>query len=1045
MSMDREHEEQAWTLASHRRQLVNASDGIDLDLGSLTLRISNLPLFRKRDESLEQAIRVRTPGGAAETFVVELRNGDELVDTASIAVGERAQSTFLFVPEVTARSTITVSCTATDGTSVTTPFTVIPQRKWTIHLAHHSHYDIGYTDTQNEVMASQMAYIDSALELATLTDDWPVAARFRWNVEVNWPLQQWLRLRPQWAREELARRVREGRIEVHALPFSMHTEAYSFDELAQQLTFTAEVREALDIEVVTAMQTDVPGATIGLSTLLTDAGVKYLVVAHNYAGRSIPHHLDGQDLERPFRWQAPDGEKVLVWYTDTLNGSAYMEAMHVGFGAGSEDVLGTLPEYLSALARQRYPYGNHESWIAGSTAGLTLADRGYPYDVLHLRVQGAYADNASTSLLPSRIVREWNETWAWPRLRMSVNRDFFADIEERHGEDFPTYTGDWTDWWADGIGSAAVALGKNRQSQGDIRTAQTLHALADGLTDAPLPSMPAEVRSAYEAMALFDEHTWGAANPWSQDLIGESSGEIQWTRKHAYALQAEETTRSLLDGGLQRFSTMARVTRDDLVASLLVFNPSSFERSDLVRVFVPEREVDLATVELLDLATDEPVSFIVEPQDNARYRLRGAWIRFLARDLPPIGYARYGLRPGATVGVRVVPEPSNSLTTERIRVEVDPGRGTITSLVDLISGADLVGSRAPFGFGGVVLDHYASAAGFNHLSSRIGLGAGPWLLGRRAIPQHGHIIHHRSNAVFEQMTMRLELPGLDWLETTLTLPHRVPRVDIRHHLHKPPTMAKESLYVAFPFAGKDPAFGFEVTGGWVNPGDPHVPGSAHYFRAIRHAASVTAEGLPPVAWATREAPLVQVGDIHLPYAPFPPTIPDYEAHPGTIHSWALNNIWDTNFPPEQGGEMSFTYSVAMGTDESPADLARTTGAAIAQPLVGMIAPVVSPVLASFPNRASFVRSLNPEVEVTHLAASRPGTGLAVHLRSHARDRIETWLKIEHLPVRGAQIGTFLETGMAGVEITDGMVAVTVAPGELRVVWLDLEHHKAGEG
>ena len=66
------------------------------------------------------------------------------------------------------------------------------------------------------------------------------------------------------------------------------------------------------------MQTDVPGATIGLATLLTDAGIEFLAVAHNYAGRSIPHLLDGQDLTRPFRWQAPDGESLMVWYTDTL-------------------------------------------------------------------------------------------------------------------------------------------------------------------------------------------------------------------------------------------------------------------------------------------------------------------------------------------------------------------------------------------------------------------------------------------------------------------------------------------------------------------------------------------------------------------------------------------------------------------------------------------------------------------------------------------------------------------------------------------------------
>jgi hypothetical protein len=286
--------------------------------------------------------------------------------------------------------------------------------------------------------------------------------------------------------------------------------------------------------------------------------------------------------------------------------------------------------------------------------------------------------------------------------------------------------------------------------------------------------------------------------------------------------------------------------------------------------------------------------------------------------------------------------------------------------------------------------------------------------------------------------MRLELPGLDWLETTLTLPVGVSRLDIRHHLHKPSTMDKESLYVAFPFAGAETAFGFEVTGGWVNSNDPHVPGSAHHFRAIRHAASVIGPGLPPVAWATREAPLVQVGNIHIPYAPFPTTIPPYESHPGTIYSWALNNIWDTNFPPEQGGEMNFTYSIATGTDQSAEDLALRTGAATAQPLLGIVAPLATAEIGHLPDRASFAHCTRPAVEITHLGTGRTGAGLVVHLFSHAREAIESALQVEHLPVRSAQIGTFLETEMTNVELVDGRVPVSIAPGELQVVRLDID-------
>jgi hypothetical protein len=72
---------------------------------------------------------------------------------------------------------------------------------------------------------------------------------------------------------------------------------------------------------------------------------------------------------------------------------------------------------------------------------------------------------------------------------MSIGRDFFADVETRLDNKIPTYQGDWTDWWADGIGSAAIALGVNRQAQSDLRTAQTLNALADTLADEPKPGI----------------------------------------------------------------------------------------------------------------------------------------------------------------------------------------------------------------------------------------------------------------------------------------------------------------------------------------------------------------------------------------------------------------------------------------------------------------------------------------------------------------------------------------------------------------------------
>ena len=62
----------------------------------------------------------------------------------------------------------------------------------------------------------------------------------------------------------------------------------------------------------------------------------------------------------------------------------------------------------------------------------------YPHDVLHLRVQGKYGDNAPPNLMVSEIAREWNSTWAYPHLRVDRNEEFFEAAVERLGPRSPS-------------------------------------------------------------------------------------------------------------------------------------------------------------------------------------------------------------------------------------------------------------------------------------------------------------------------------------------------------------------------------------------------------------------------------------------------------------------------------------------------------------------------------------------------------------------------------------------------------------------------------
>ena len=318
------------------------------------------------------------------------------------------------------------------------------------------------------------------------------------------------------------------------------------------------------------MQTDVPGITLALCELLAAADVKYLSVAHNYAGRSVPYLNGGQSLRRPFRWRAPSGRRLLVWHTDSPHGIAYMEGNLVGLAESYEQTLEHLPAYLHALATRPYPYGaGTTGWLTGIAAGTELTRAPQEHELLHLRVQSAFADNAAPSAVPAEIVREWNANWTYPRLRMATNRDFFEAAEERLGDAIETYEGDWADWWADGIGSAAREVAVARRAQRGIRTGadaarvggrarwrerRRLRRRGQPPAATPRAAWPADVERAYEELALFDEHTWGSANPWRDRLEHMDAGALQWRWKAERAYAAGEAVDALLESGRARLA-----------------------------------------------------------------------------------------------------------------------------------------------------------------------------------------------------------------------------------------------------------------------------------------------------------------------------------------------------------------------------------------------------------------------------------------------------------------------------------------------------------
>jgi hypothetical protein len=1003
-------------------------------LGGHQVRLSCEPLLRHDGSGgLLQSVRVEA-GRPVTRAAATTAGGAALRCDVVPGPGGSAR---LLVPETAEPTTIQVELPElAPGERLETPLT--PQRHWTLHLVQHAHLDIGYTDPQGTVLAEGRKYLDSLLELCRATDGLPDEARFRWAVEGLLSYEDWSANRPARQVAAFLDRVREGRIELTAMPFNLHTETCSTDELHELLRPVRRLREQHGLDIATAMQTDVPGQVVGLPDVLADSGIRYLSVAHNWAGRAVPHHTGGDRLPRLFRWQAPGGRSVLVWRTDTPHGLAYMEGSILGFDESYGHVDDLLPHYLTALATRQYPHEGR------GIPGFPVLDeefdgQPYPWDVLHLRVLGRFADNAPPRRIIADTVDRWNEQWAFPALRTSRNEDFFHDAEARYGDRLETYEGDWSDWWVDGVGAGAVPLAATRDGQAALAGAQSLAGHAEVLGAPGAAGITASAPAVYRAASLFNEHTWGGGDPWTHGDHGHASGERQWHWKYAQALRAHDDATTLLDAaGAALGGRLA--PRAGTLAGFYVVNTAGFARSETVRLFLPEATVPLGEpVELRDARDGSRLAATEEAQANELHRAAGRFLLFHLTAVPAHGAVRVDVLPGRAeqpAAVAAGAEPT-VLENEFLRVTVDLGAAWIGSVVDKRTGRELVRQDAALGLNGYLYDQYATAGGFNHQSSKTTANDSMHLLAARTAAPPAALVERCTDAVGQTLVYECAPAGTTRLRVRVHLPHASARIDLDNRITKDATLTKESAFFAFPFAMAAPTVRMEATGGVTGTGLPVVPGSAGHMRAVRRWVSFE-DGTGVAAVATQDAPLVQIGGIAVPYAPYPQSLPQDE--PGTLFSWVHNNIWDTNFPSEQAFDHVFRYSVAFGPggdragdeagDGAGPVLGMRTAAAGSRPLLAVRAQG-DPVAEPDPGYALLTVD-DPRVRVLGLTVPAPGQVL-VRLQSMAEVAVDCGVTAL-FPVSRAALADYLATEVAPLPVAaDGTVTVALPRLSTRAV------------
>lgn len=749
-------------------------------------------------------------------------------------------------------------------------FTIQPVKEWTVYLVQHTHTDIGYTRPQTEILPEHLRYIDYALDFCDMTDDFPDDAKFRWTCEASWAVREYLKSRPQQQIDRLKQRVKEGRIEITGMFFNFSDIIDEPGLAAQTRTLTALKEKGFEVQSV--MQNDVNGIGWCLAEYFEDIGIKYLTMGQHGHRARIPF-----DKPTAFWWESPSGKRLLAYRSEH-----YMHA----------NTLGLISNDMKTFKSNLSNYLN----------GLEM--KSYPFDGVSIQFSGYITDNSPPSTIACKMVKDWNEKYVWPKLRLATSSEFMEYIESNHGDDVAVQRVSWPDWWTDGAGSAMLETKATRTIQSEMIATTGLASMAQ-LLNASLPDdLATDVTNVQDALLFYDEHTYGADESISDPL--SENAMTQWNEKASYAWDAVKRSALLREkvmGFVQPF-----IQKTD-VPSIAVFNTLNWKRSGLVEVYI-DHEI-LPSDKAFKIIDDQGNIIPAQPlQSRSDGTYWGLWVE----EIPSMGYRLFRIEVEDKTRK---PAKESSFTgileNDFYKIQVDQKTGGISSWFDKELKQELLDITGTYSLGQFIYEtldnrHQMERFTFNKQDTVY-----VPLAGNRYNLKNVKIVGYQEGPIWKSLQIKGELPEAaeaQGISLEIRLFHKDKRMELLFDIRKSRSFSPESIYVAFPFEVENGKLGFEAQGGVVYPGENQLEGTASDWNGIQNFAFARNDDAQ-IVLTSNDVPLMQFGDINTGRY-------YYKHQPETtkMFSWVLNNYWTTNFKAYQEGGLSWSYDLTSGSDIS---------------------------------------------------------------------------------------------------------------------------------
>ena len=807
-------------------------------------------------ESVEAFIRYgqRVEHGSAELTIGKQKYAAEL--RGGHDFGEERLEFLVdeFGPQTVAQLTAKINGRTEHATQ-----TIDPKKKWTLYLVPHIHLDVGFSDYQAKVAAIHARAIDEAMKMTAEHPD------FKFSLDGEWDVQQFMKTRTEADRQRLIEAAQKKQLFIPAQYASLLTGLPTTETLIRSLYPSANFSRKYGTPMDYANITDVPSYSWSYASILAAAGIPYLVAgSDNYRA---PVLLQGRLHEKsPAWWVGPDGKKVMLWYSRIYQQMQMLFGLPPVLTAGRE----TVPLFL-----QMYEGANYH-------ADATI-------------LFGTQVENTDLFPQQAELADKWNGKYAYPHMQYAGFSEALGDISKQFGDGIPTIRGDGAPYWEDGAGADAFYLAKERWTEARGQTAEKLATLAT-LANPLLKTDTSELEQMWTSMVLMDEHTYDSYNSVSDVTSREAVDQL--AIKEQYAVNAAA-----------QVDFVTRRSMEDLVdtikagtGSLIVFNSLNWKRSGAVTLDVDKGQ------EVFDLATNEAVPMELLSSGAAFNRER-----FVAEDVPAVGYKVYGTRATKIDPAATKPEQGTTLENQYYKVELDTETGAVKSIYDKQLGHELVSQEGPYRLG-----EYLYVTGGDKMPNTI-------LHYDRVSPKaeleihpagKGKIVAVARTASGQIARMESEATNTPAIRTEVRLFDNEKKIELIEDVDKPEVETKEAAYFAFPFAMKQPQFQYEIQNGVVDPAKDQYAGAGHEWFSAQHWVSAQQDGVAATVMPL-DAPLITLGDINRGAWP-----EEFGKRAGTVFSYVMNNYWDTNYRGGQGGHFHFHYVITSAGATDAAALSR---------------------------------------------------------------------------------------------------------------------------